>query len=517
MNLNYKKITYSPYFLITLSNFSWFVFGLGKADSRLLKIDQKIMLLTSSKMHYFDLNTFEAAWNHHTPPIFYVFKLVFLFSDYLNIDFGFYVLHSCLLLLLNLLLFNVCYKLTTQKVISFLLSSAYIFDLSSTTIGGNVIFDNRTIGMVFQCLLLIFAYQILLTPTSKNIIFFSSTVFFQVLFLESYLVSCGLLFIYLLIKLEKKSKFIYYFFTSNVILLCITSLIFWRNSELKDTFYLNYIFHFDSIGLGPSNQVNLAELSKFGLFYHWDHNRVAYILTLLFIFSFFIIKDKIVIIKQSKEFFKLIIYFFSFEVIHLFLTGPRFPTYLQVILLLNYLVIFIFIFYLLNMFKFKTLVVNIIISAILVIEFFLMQFGDVVYTRTSLLDQSYLNAREAAVQDSNISKFLYSSGDPELVLSWIKYESWDDIYFKSNKLPATRMWWWFEMKYVESLYQWKNNRYYNTNLETIFLEDLKKERPVYAVLEVENIKAPEFFIEYIEKNYIYIDLIDGYNIYKLNE
>ena len=131
-----------------------------------------------------------------------------------------------------------------QKVISFLLSSAYIFDLSSTTIGGNVIFDNRTIGMVFQCLLLIFAYQILLTPTSKNIIFFSSTVFFQVLFLESYLVSCGLLFIYLLIKLEKKSKFIYYFFTSNVILLCITSLIFWRNSELKDTFYLNYIFHF---------------------------------------------------------------------------------------------------------------------------------------------------------------------------------------------------------------------------------------------------------------------------------
>ena len=160
MNLNYKKITYSPYFLITLSNFSWFVFGLGKADSRLLKIDQKIMLLTSSKMHYFDLNTFEAAWNHHTPPIFYVFKLVFLFSDYLNIDFGFYVLHSCLLLLLNLLLFNVCYKLTMQKVISFLLSSAYIFDLSSTTIGGNVIFDNRTIGMVFQCLLLIFAYAL---------------------------------------------------------------------------------------------------------------------------------------------------------------------------------------------------------------------------------------------------------------------------------------------------------------------------------------------------------------------
>ena len=101
MNLNYiNKKNLIPYTFITISNISWFTFGLGKAETRLLKIDQKIMLLTSSKMHYFDINTFEAAWNHHTPPIIYMFKLAFLFSEFINIDFGFYIVYSFLLLLI---------------------------------------------------------------------------------------------------------------------------------------------------------------------------------------------------------------------------------------------------------------------------------------------------------------------------------------------------------------------------------------------------------------------------------
>ena len=148
MNLNYiNKKNLIPYTFITISNISWFTFGLGKAETRLLKIDQKIMLLTSSKMHYFDINTFEAAWNHHTPPIFYIFKLSFLFSEFINIDFGFYIVYSFLLLLINLLLFRIVYIFTKNTLISVLLSSAYVFDLSSSTIGGNIIFDNRTIGM----------------------------------------------------------------------------------------------------------------------------------------------------------------------------------------------------------------------------------------------------------------------------------------------------------------------------------------------------------------------------------
>ena len=512
-----KNQKFLTYFFIILSNLSWFIFGLGKAESRLLKLDQKIMLLTSSKMHYFDMSTFEAAWNHHTPPIFYIFKLIFIFSDYSNIDFGFYVLYSLLLLLISLLLFDICYKLTSQKMISFLLSMVYVVDLSSTTLGGNVIFDNRTIGMVFQCLILLFAYKLLLNQNKQNTVFFGTAVFLQILFLESYLASCGLLFLYLLYKLRKKLEFIIYFFTTNISLLAIAIIIFWQRSELIDVLFLNYQFHFDSIGIGTSSKINLVELSKFGIFYNWDHNQFAHVLSSIFIFMFLFFKDNLKIKNDAKEMFSLIIAYYLFEIVHLFLTGPRFTNYLQVILLLQYLIIFIFIYFILSFFNIKTLSSNLIFSFIFIIMFFAFQFGDVVYTRTSILDQSYLKAAEEISQDSKVSKFLYEDGDPKLILSWISNESWDDIYLKSNKLPATRMWWWFEMKYIEEIYEWKNNRYYNSNLENIFLQDLKIDKPFYAVIEDTYNKPPDFFLEVIEKDYEFIDKIDNYSVYILSK
>ena len=516
MNLKFINIkNLIPYTFITISNISWFIFGLGKAETRLLKLDQKIMLLTSSKMHYFDMNTFEAAWNHHTPPIFYIFKLVFIFSEFLNIDFGFYVLHSLLLFFISLLLFDICYKLTSQKILSFLLSMVYVIDLSSTTIGGNVIFDNRTIGMVFQCLILSFAYKLLLNQNKQNTICFGIAVFLQVLFLESYLVSCGLLCIYLLYKLHKKSEFIIYFLITNISLLAIAIMIFWQRSELLDVLFLNYQFHFDSIGVGTKNQVDFFELSKFGIFYYWDHNQFAHVLSFIFIFIFIFFKDNLKIKNESKKMFSLIIVFYLFEIVHLFLTGPRFTNYLQVILLLQYLIIFIFIFFILSFFNIKTLLTNLIFSFVFITMFFAFQFGDVVYTRTSILDQSYLKAKEEILQDSKVSKFLYEEGDPKLVLSWISNESWDDIYFKANKLPSTRMWWWFEMKYVEDLYEWKPNRYYNSNLEKIFLEDLKKDNPRFAIIENNYREPPLFFLKHINENYILEMTIEKFDIYKL--
>ena len=43
------------YSAIVLFNFIWFFLGLGKAETRLMKLDQKLMSMTSSKMHYFNL------------------------------------------------------------------------------------------------------------------------------------------------------------------------------------------------------------------------------------------------------------------------------------------------------------------------------------------------------------------------------------------------------------------------------------------------------------------------------
>lgn len=518
MNLNLiNRKNLIPYIFITISNISWFTFGLGLVETRLVKLDQKIMLLTSSKMHYFDINTFEAAWNHHTPPIFYMFKLVFLFSEFINIDFGFYIVYSFLLLLINILLFQIVNIFTKNNMISVLLSSAYIFDLSSVTIGGNIIFDNRTIGMFFQCFIILFAYRLLLNQTITNTIFLGAALFFQVLFLESYLISCGLLFLYLLKNLHNKLQFFKYIFYTNISLLLIFSLFFWQRSELIDMFYLNYVFHYDGIGIGSNINIRLSELLNFGLFYHSFHNLVSHAVTFVFIILFLLLKNKINISKESIQLYTVVIVLFFSEVIHLFLTGPRFTNYLQIVLLPQYLIIFVFILFILKFLNLNILTSNFVITSLLLIMFFAYQYGDVAYHRSSLLNQSYLEAKEPFSQESKISSFLFNPGEPELILSWISNESWDDVYFKANKLPATRMWWWFEMKYIEEIYEWKNNRYYNSNLENIFLQDLEIDKPFYAVIEDTYNKPPEFFLEVIEKDYEFIDKIDNYSVYILSK
>jgi len=503
------------YSAIVLFNFIWFFLGLGKAETRLMKLDQKLMSMTSSKMHYFNLNTFEAAWNHHTPPFFYILKSSYIFSEYLNIEYGIYIVYSILLLLIHFSLYAVCYKLTELKFLSLLLSTSFVFDMSSTTIAGNVIFDFRTVGILLQSLILYFSFKILEKQEKKTTVFLSLFIFFQVLVLESYIISCGIVFIYLLLNLEDKVNLFKIFISTNFLLAIISIIIFQLNSALYDLINLNYIFHFDAIGFSGTQRLGIKHLSNYGLFYHWEHNRLLHIATFFFIAIFYVFKEKLNVSERKKSFFSFIVVYFFAELIHLFLTGPRFTSYLQVILLSQYLIIFIFIYFLLLSFDVNKVILYLLNFSILFTMFFLVQFEDVVLARTSLIDKSYINAKKEVSQDSNISKFLYKTGDPELILAWVSNESWDAVYFESNKLPATRMWWWFQMKYVEKSYNWKPGRYYNTNLEEIFIKDLNRENPKFAVIEKGYTDPPDFFKEYIEKNYIYINNIDQFYIFSL--
>ena len=111
---------------------------------------------------------------------------------------------------------------------------------------------------------------------------------------------------------------------------------------------------------------------------------------------------------------------------------------------------------------------------------------------------------------------LFNAGTPEIMLAWVSTNSWDDIYFNSNKLPATRMWWWFNMKYQEDTYRWENGKYYNNNLDKIFFEDLLDESPRLAVIQ-EDIDSPPLFIKnYVESNYTLNKKIDGFLVYITN-
>ena len=73
------------------------------------------------------------------------------------------------------------------------------------------------------------------------------------------------------------------------------------------------------------------------------------------------------------------------------------------------------------------------------------------------------------------------------------------------------------MKYVENHYEWKPKRYYSSNLDQIFLEDLKKENPKYAIIENNYIEPPLFFLKHINENYIFNGTIEKFDVYKLKK
>ena len=173
------------YIYIFLFNLGLFFLSTENYKYLLMRKDQEIMVMTAAKMFYFDMNTFEAAWNHHTPPIFYFFKLIFQFADFVNIYEGFFILYSALLISINILLYKLIYKLTDSNFVSLLFSLLFIFDISHTTAGEAILFDNRTIGIVFQILLLLYSFKIIDNLDQRNVVIWSLITSLCVFFLES--------------------------------------------------------------------------------------------------------------------------------------------------------------------------------------------------------------------------------------------------------------------------------------------------------------------------------------------
>ena len=94
----------------------WQIFGVGKVNLRLSQgIDQQIMQLTSAKMYLFEISSYHAAWNHHSPFLFFITKFSYVFFDFYNSTFGFYLLYSVFLCLVALTLYKIFYALLKSQ------------------------------------------------------------------------------------------------------------------------------------------------------------------------------------------------------------------------------------------------------------------------------------------------------------------------------------------------------------------------------------------------------------------
>ena len=503
-NLKTTLLTNSNVYLSILIIITiWQISGIGKVDLRVSQsIDQQIMLLTSAKMHYFDIPSYEAAWNHHSPILFFITKFSYFFVDFNNVTLGFYALYSVLSISISILLYRILNEFFKNKIISISGSLIFVFDISSSTIGGNLFFDNRTLGIFFQAIILLNCLNYL--KSNKNIYLYLISIFsiLQIYNLESYGITILGIYLYLIYIEKNYIKFFTHSTIASMLTIFYLLIINTLNGELDEFFDLNILFHFDSIGLtNKFESINTSTLLK-NLFVGGNTNVSLFVslFIVLFVFISFLVKYKAKSIKENEN----IIYVLLFgEFVHLFLTGPRFTSYAQILLLPIYILFFINVLGLLEKMKISKIFGYFVFFLI----FFIMQFGDVVNNRTSLIDGTL----EQVVDSYKLQK-----NDPELILTWVNMDKYENVFFENNSLPSTRLWWWHQMKFIDEFYDKDYKMFDDELLEEIFLQDVILEQPKILVIDRSIIDPPIYFHKYMKENYQHTETKGDLDYYRLS-
>ena len=249
----------------------WQLNGFGKVNYRLLaSTDQQIQMLTSAKMHYFDYSSYEAAWNHHSPLIHSVYKVIYYTHDFYLATYGEYLLYTCFLIFLSISLFTILNILTNNIPMSFIASLAFVFDISSSTIGGKIFFDNRTLGIAFQSLILIICFKYIKNKKNNYLIILSFVSTLLIYSLESYLASIGILFLYLFFNSQNRYNFISYASVGSIFAGLWIILYNYLNSDLINLLDLNIFFHIKSIGIANNyDDVPISKILEFLSSFTW--------------------------------------------------------------------------------------------------------------------------------------------------------------------------------------------------------------------------------------------------------
>lgn len=482
----------------------WQIFGVGKVNLRLSQgIDQQIMQLTSAKMYLFEISSYHAAWNHHSPFLFFITKFSYVFFDFYNSTFGFYLLYSVFLCLVALTLYKIFYALLKSQYFSIVGSLIFIFDISSSTIGGKVIFDNRTWGILFQSLILLSCVRFLNNKKYIYLYLLAVASIFQIYNLESYSVSVLCIYAYLLyIDKDKLNFFLHSLFGGLLTILYIFYLNF-INKELSEFFNLNILFHINSIGLtNKFKNIDLIDIIK-SLFVGGNSN-ISFLISLIvvvFVFLTFLYKIKINSFSLDE---KLIYILLVGELLHLFLTGPRFTSYSQIIILPLFVLFYSQILKIMDRFSLSK---HFGLIPFFVI-FFVFQFGDVVHNRTSLIDGTFQETLETYNKQAE---------DPELILTWVGIDKYENVFFESNSLPSTRLWWWHQMKFIDKFYDKSYKMFDDELMREVFLEDVKLEKPKIAVIDKSIVEPPDYFQNYVKDNYQYTGTNGDLDYYRLSD
>ncbi len=466
--------------------------------------DELIQVITAAKSYYFNYTSIESTLLNHTPINSQIFSSIFRFSDFKNFDFGLVILETIFATLTTLIIILILNSFSNKNFVNFLFSIFYLIFISSNLL------LNRIIAQLIYALLILFLISYVNKKNEAKLFIIAFLAMLQIYNLESYAVPLFAIFMYMVQQIFKKNNILIFktiiYSLLSVVLIYINFVI---NNEIGLLFQSNYLFHLLNTkrifnvntlvnSLGGSSQLSIAHI----LFI------IIFLRAIYFLVSTLSGKNEI----KYKKYELLFIYWFVGELLHLFITGPRFAHYGLVLVLPSFFIIYI---YAVEYFESKRFT-SFIITITLLFGYFIGSF-QVFYSY--ILDDTRITAQEFIDTDDKrmVNEILSNelSGDePTLVLTWINAYDWRFLHLNLNTLPSTKYWWWFYMKYFqEEKYKWEDN----WDEETIvndFYSDFENENPRWAVVDKNIPTFPDFFAELLSENYIVEFEGSQFNLYK---
>ena len=471
------------------------IFGIFKLQSRSkyeYYNDELIQIFTAAKSHYFEITSIQAALLNHTPINSQLFKVIFQFSEFKNFEFGLVILEIIFALVTTLIIFNILNTISKKTVVNFVFSFSYLVFISSNLL------LNRIIAQLIYALLILILFSYMNQKNDYKLFAISFFAMLQIYNMESYVAPLFAIFIFIFIHIFSKQ---YIFVIKSVFysLICIVIIYFnfFLNQELIKLFESNYLFHLLNTkrnfntgtlinALGFSNQLSIA------------HVVFILLLSRVLFYLFNTIKKNKKIIYKNYEL--LFFYWFVGELIHLVLTGPRFPHYGLVLVLPSFFIIYIYSVHYLDSRKF----IAYAISILLLFGYFSNSFKVMSFYASDEIrftSQDFLDTDDKKKINMILSNELIEE-KPSLALTWIDAYDWRFFHLDLNTLPSTKYWWWFYMKYFqEDKYKWESN-WNEEKIAKDFQDDFLIEKPEWAIVDRNLPKYPKFFenvlLEYYE-------------------
>ncbi len=464
--------------------------------------DHYVWIASAMRMDYLNVSEYVAFWDHKGPIILIIYFLLINLFGISNIWVGISISYLALIILVAFLSERILINYFGKHPLIYLSISILTLILTLDPNLGLLKFDTRYLGSV---LILIGLYYLLV---KNNLRLTTLFLFLATFTVGSFVISQIFICLFIFVNSRFSKKVFLDLLKYNLYWLGIASLYLYTTDQLYEFYILNIYYN---LGLGSTN------------FYYSLSQAIGKSIipvVVILVSLLFYLKD-----MKVNKYFVFVIWSIA-EIIHVKVTGPRFPDY-QVVL---YIPLFLASAYLLlenllnkserqkKLFS-NVLIITLLVSALLSdnirnypknnIGTENLIFGNRIFISENTKNRDY---QTVEVIQENLTNYEFG-----IVLAELDQTKFDAM-FKYHLIPSGRAWI-YTYHFRSNDESW-NNFFSDEYFESSFKEDLEKESPKFAIIESKfnlNDSHMNLLKYYIEPRVLEKECNEKYCLYKLSE